>query len=66
MHGVKAAAVHALEQHEMPAGIDDRDAHREARFVRAGERRRHDLLRAGRGEPLRVRNVHRAPPRGIY
>ena len=66
MHRVEPAAFHALEQHQMSARIDDRDAHRDAGFLGARDRGGHDSLRAGGGEPLGVGNVHGAPPRGIY
>ena len=32
MHGMEFAAFHAFEQHEVAAGVDDRDGDRELRF----------------------------------
>src|SRR3989454_179114 len=58
MHGVETAALHALEQQQVAAGVGDGHRHGDARLLRPGDRGGHHLPRPGRREPLAVREVH--------
>src|SRR5688572_21386432 len=66
VHGVEAAAFHALEEHEVPAGIDDGHAHGHVRFPGARDGRVHDLARARGGQALRIRDVHASSSSPVY
>ena len=58
MHGVEPAAVHALEQDQVPAGIGDGDGDGDAGLFGPGDRGRRHLLCPAMGEALRCRDVH--------
>src|SRR5688500_6171156 len=59
MHGMELAAFHALEQHQVAAGVDNRNGHRQLGFPGKPGRGLHDLARTRRVEPFAVRDVHR-------
>jgi hypothetical protein len=58
MRGVEAAALHALQQQRVPAGIDDDDADGDARFLGTRRGRGHDLPGAGERQALGAGKVH--------
>ena len=56
---MKAAALHALEQDQLPACIGDRDRDRNPGFFGDCDRRGHHFLRARIGQALCIGYVHR-------
>src|SRR5260221_448764 len=64
--GFHRLALHALEEHEVAAGVGDGDGDGDARFLRASDGRGHHLLRARGREALGVGDVHGLRPPSDY
>src|SRR5450755_2799496 len=58
MRGMEPAAVHALKQDDVSAGIDDRTGDRDPGLVGHVDGRRHDCLRALIGQALALGDIH--------
>ena len=58
VHGVEASALHAFEQDNVPARIDDGDRHGDAFLLRSGDGSGHHLLGALVGQARGVGDVH--------
>jgi hypothetical protein len=59
---MEAAAIHAFEQDEMPAGIHDRARARDPGAIRRIDGRSHHLLCALMREALALGDIHTAEP----
>ena len=58
MHGVKAAAVHSLQNDDVPAGVGDATRDREVRLSGLVDGGRHHLLGTVIGQALVVGDIH--------